>query len=399
MMQVKSRCTTNSGYFAECHVNQVREIFQFFNTQISDRMSFIISLWIWEFIALFVFLLVVLFLLCKVREEPQQCSLDTRNTLNGHRWNFQKMSETYLCNISETIVIGGQSKYTCNICGLCADCAHCVSTANRTIPCKAITTKAIKLKHHWIQGKLNVKAQCEVCEEECGTEVNDWLCCWCHRCVHNACLPNMGEVCDIGKFKNYTVPPNCIHLKFSKIKRSFLAAKVDASKVKHWSPVLVLGNKKSGSHGATALLESFRKILNPAQVVELNEIPPEEALEWCHLLPPQITCRVITAGGDGTVCWVLNAIKKMGFDRVPVVAALPFGTGNDLSYSLGFGYRLAQNFNAVTFLEELDAATPAMLDRWKIHYDPPRNLLVHASEVDLYMNNYFSVGVDAHIAL
>lgn len=39
-------------------------------------------------------------------------------------------------------------------------------------------------------------------------------------------------------------------------------------------------------------------------------MPPECGLEWCHLLP-LVTCRVLVAGGDGTVGWVLQAIDNL----------------------------------------------------------------------------------------
>lgn len=74
------------------------------------------------------------------------------------------------------------------------------------------------------------------------------------------------------------------------------------------------GNSKSGSSEADAVLSSFCSVLNPAQVIDLNRCSPEEALEWCHLLPPDVTCRVVVAGGDGTVCWVLTSILKMKFE-------------------------------------------------------------------------------------
>ena len=57
-------------------------------------------------------------------------------------------------------------------------------------------------------------------------------------------------------------------------------------------------------------MSSFRGVLNSSQVIDLASKSAEEALEWCHLLP-DVVCRVIVAGGDGTVGWVFNTIRKM----------------------------------------------------------------------------------------
>jgi diacylglycerol kinase (ATP) len=47
----------------------------------------------------------------------------------------------------------------------------------------------------------------------------------------------------------------------------------------------------------------------------------------------------VIAGGDGTICSVLNYIKSIPeWSKVnPPAAVLPLGTGNDLSRSLGWG--------------------------------------------------------------
>jgi diacylglycerol kinase (ATP) len=47
--------------------------------------------------------------------------------------------------------------------------------------------------------------------------------------------------------------------------------------------------------------------------------------------------RIVVAGGDGTVTWVLGAIHNLQLDPVPPVAVLPLGTGNDLSLNFGWG--------------------------------------------------------------
>jgi diacylglycerol kinase (ATP) len=47
----------------------------------------------------------------------------------------------------------------------------------------------------------------------------------------------------------------------------------------------------------------------------------------------------VIAGGDGTICSVLNYIKRIPeWSKInPPAAVLPLGTGNDLSRSLGWG--------------------------------------------------------------
>lgn len=50
---------------------------------------------------------------------------------------------------------------------------------------------------------------------------------------------------------------------------------------------------------------------------------------------PEIDCRIIVAGGDGTVSLALDAISEL--ERKLPVAILPLGTGNDLSRTLGWG--------------------------------------------------------------
>jgi diacylglycerol kinase (ATP) len=73
---------------------------------------------------------------------------------------------------------------------------------------------------------------------------------------------------------------------------------------------LFVANRKSGNNDGDIILSLFRRLLNPAQVVDLAEHPPEAALEWCSLLG-ELRASVLVAGGDGTVGWVLNAVNKL----------------------------------------------------------------------------------------
>lgn len=70
------------------------------------------------------------------------------------------------------------------------------------------------------------------------------------------------------------------------------------------------GNKKAGNGDGDTILSEFRRLLHPAQVLDLSERTPEAALQWARLVTPR-QCKVIAAGGDGTVAWINNTIHKM----------------------------------------------------------------------------------------
>jgi diacylglycerol kinase (ATP) len=52
---------------------------------------------------------------------------------------------------------------------------------------------------------------------------------------------------------------------------------------------------------------------------------------------------VIVGGGDGTVMWVVEEMKKykLDFEKCPL-GTIPFGTGNDFSRVLGWGGKISE---------------------------------------------------------
>lgn len=71
-----------------------------------------------------------------------------------------------------------------------------------------------------------------------------------------------------------------------------------------------LANKKSGNNDGALIISRFRQLLNPIQVYDVIDCPPEKALAW--LKTSQLDCvYVLAAGGDGTVAGVLNGINNL----------------------------------------------------------------------------------------
>ncbi|GKB69103.1 diacylglycerol kinase 4-like protein [Tanacetum coccineum] len=86
--------------------------------------------------------------------------------------------------------------------------------------------------------------------------------------------------------------------------------------------------------------------------------------------------RIVVAGGDGTVGWVLGCLgdlHKAGRDPVPPTAIVPLGTGNDLSRSFGWGGSFPFNWKAA-IKRTLDKATrnpTSRLDSWNLVFSMP----------------------------
>lgn len=110
--------------------------------------------------------------------------------------------------------------------------------------------------------------------------------------------------------------------------------------------------------------------------------------------------RIICAGGDGTAGWVLSVLDMLEdvIAKPPPVGVIPLGTGNDLARCLnwGGGYE-GEDIGGV--LQELSRAEVVDMDRWHIEFDRA-DPDAECDPIPLHiMNNYFSVGVDASIAL
>ncbi|KAI3996204.1 hypothetical protein MKX01_022698 [Papaver californicum] len=161
-------------------------------------------------------------------------------------------------------------------------------------------------------------------------------------------------------------------------------------------PLLVFINKKSGAQHGDTLGQRVNILLNPVQAFELSATQgPEVGLHLFRRVPH---FRVLVCGGDGTVCWVLDAIDKQNFVSPPTVAILPAGTGNDLArvFSWGGGLDVVEKQGGLcTVLHHIEHAAVTILDRWKITVTNQHGKV----QSPKFMNNYFGIGCDAKMAL
>jgi len=174
-------------------------------------------------------------------------------------------------------------------------------------------------------------------------------------------------------------------------------------------PLLVFINPKSGGNQGAKLIQKFQWLLNPRQVFDLNQGGPRPGLELYRKVQ---NLRILACGGDGTAGWILSVLDEIGMNPMPPVAMLPLGTGNDLARALGWGGGYTDEPVSKILLNIKDGEI-VQLDRWDLRVeknpavDEPLGLTDQPSSEEgaketlplNVVNNYFSIGVDAHIAL
>ena len=136
-------------------------------------------------------------------------------------------------------------------------------------------------------------------------------------------------------------------------------------------------------------------------------------------IPRQAPIRVIVAGGDGSLIWVIELLKSQNINLESLFfGILPFGSGNDLSASLGWGRDPPSNLWDPFMLKWMQAV-PHHLDLWNIkvqvHHaggigkvnktrDSVEKIIIEENKskklkFTRLMSNYFSIGLDARIGL
>ncbi|XP_022997409.1 diacylglycerol kinase 7-like isoform X2 [Cucurbita maxima] len=208
------------------------------------------------------------------------------------------------------------------------------------------------------------------------------------------------------------------------------------------SPMVVFINPQSGGRHGRLLKERLQMLISEEQVFDITDVKPHEfvryGLRCLELLAglgdacakeTREKMRVMVAGGDGTVGWVLGCLlelEKKGRLPVPPVGVIPLGTGNDLSRTFGWGGSFPFAWKSA-IKRSLDRATTGKirrLDSWQVFLSSPsgENMDLphcmkptedHALDESLEIEealpekatchegvfyNYFSIGMDAQVA-
>ncbi|CAI5467691.1 unnamed protein product [Closterium sp. Yama58-4] len=195
------------------------------------------------------------------------------------------------------------------------------------------------------------------------------------------------------------------------------------------APLVVFINSKSGGRLGPELFDALITEIGALQVYDLSKVKPQVALTTIFGCLERLAgegdeaaskarrrLRIVAAGGDGTVGWLLSVLEKI--PSPPPVAVIPLGTGNDLSRTFGWGPSFS--FLGIALFEQMllgvVTAQPCKLDGWSIQVTPSPDMdttqmhlpyAIHPQETageaapTSFLGNfylYFSIGMDAQVA-
>ncbi|KAJ7556698.1 hypothetical protein O6H91_05G094600 [Diphasiastrum complanatum] len=208
------------------------------------------------------------------------------------------------------------------------------------------------------------------------------------------------------------------------------------------APLFVFINPKSGGRMGPALQKHLVDLISAEQVFDPLKTSPSDIVRHglgcleklakegddCARLTRE-RLRILVAGGDGTVGWVLGCIGELHLEdrgTIPPVGIIPLGTGNDLARSFGWGKSFSSAHRSGVkkwLLKATEGSTPCSLDCWQVEVRTGAKLRVafphalkpqqHIPLADEDANNsaaddsasfrgvfynYFSIGMDAQVA-
>lgn len=83
------------------------------------------------------------------------------------------------------------------------------------------------------------------------------------------------------------------------------------------TPLIAFVNARSGGQQGTTVFKQLKSILGESQVFDLGDGGPTKGLLMYKSVP---NLRIIVAGGDGSVGWVLTYLDNLKFTTFPPVS-------------------------------------------------------------------------------
>lgn len=233
-----------------------------------------------------------------------------------HYWTFHDLIiKPIYCNLCSSSIVSG---FHCDSCDIYVD-IKCIKKANKHTNCKISISNESSLKHQWIKGNLPLDSICFLCTKSCGVlpALSDYKCVLCWKFIHENCLNNQlkEDFCDFGQFKNIILQPcilQCSNQK-SQITQLFNTQLKRDDLKNECRPLVVFANTKSGGNDAEYIMRHLRTILNPLQIIDLNQVDCNKTLKWISDYSEFLNFRILICGGDGTICYLLEAISKLNF--------------------------------------------------------------------------------------
>ncbi|XP_010913616.2 diacylglycerol kinase 4 isoform X3 [Elaeis guineensis] len=208
------------------------------------------------------------------------------------------------------------------------------------------------------------------------------------------------------------------------------------------APMVVFVNSRSGGRHGLVLKNRLQELMGEEQVFDLSMVKPSEFIQYGLACLEKLAdlgdfcaketrekLRIMVAGGDGTVGWVLGCLGELfvqSREPVPPIGIIPLGTGNDLSRSFGWGgsFPFAWRSAVKRSLNKAISGPVCRLDSWHILVSMPEGEVIEPPHSLRYLGestytqdgdiegevpekvsclegvfyNYFSIGMDAQVA-
>ncbi|XP_068647957.1 diacylglycerol kinase 7-like [Aristolochia californica] len=208
------------------------------------------------------------------------------------------------------------------------------------------------------------------------------------------------------------------------------------------APMIIFINSRSGGRHGPILKDRLEQLMGEEQVFDILTVKPTDFVQYgLACLESIADCgdncaretreklRVMVAGGDGTVGWVLSSLAELYREKrepVPPLGIIPLGTGNDLARSFGWGgsFPFAWRSAVKRSLFKAVSGSICRLDSWHVVVSMPSkedielpHSLKRKENSSLHQDgdieghfpdkstcfegvfyNYFSIGMDAQVA-